>query len=37
LPADEIVQKAMGIAADICIYTNDNLTLEVLEYGSDSE
>lgn len=31
LDADEIVQKAMGIAADICIYTNDKLTLEVLE------
>ena len=30
LPADEIVQRAMKIAADICIYTNHNLTLEVI-------
>jgi ATP-dependent HslUV protease subunit HslV len=30
LPAREIAQKAMGIAADICIYTNDQLTLEEL-------
>ncbi len=30
LPAEEIVRKAMGIAAKICIYTNDNLTIEKL-------
>jgi ATP-dependent HslUV protease subunit HslV len=29
-PAD-IVRKSMAIAADICIYTNQNLVLEVLE------
>ena len=28
LPAAEIVREAMKIAADICIYTNDHLTLE---------
>ena len=28
--AREIVEKALGIAADICIYTNKNLTLEEL-------
>jgi ATP-dependent HslUV protease subunit HslV len=27
----EIVRKAMAIAGDICIYTNQNLVLEVLE------
>ena len=27
----EIVEKALGIAADICIYTNHNLTLEELD------
>jgi ATP-dependent HslUV protease subunit HslV len=30
LSAKEIAQKAMAIAADICIYTNDQLTLEEL-------
>lgn len=30
LPANEIVERALHIAADICIYTNHNLTLEVL-------
>jgi ATP-dependent HslUV protease subunit HslV len=30
LPAAEIVKKAMEIAADICIYTNKQLTLEEL-------
>ena len=33
LSAREIVERALGIAADICIYTNHNLTLE--ELGSD--
>jgi len=28
LPAREIVEQAMSIAADICIYTNTHLTLE---------
>ena len=31
LSAREIVDKALGIAADICIYTNHNLVLEELE------
>lgn len=30
LPAREIADKAMAIAADICIYTNDHITTEVL-------
>jgi ATP-dependent HslUV protease subunit HslV len=29
--AKEIVEKAMKIAADICIYTNHSLTIEVIE------
>jgi ATP-dependent HslUV protease subunit HslV len=29
--AEAIVRKAMKIAAQICVYTNDNLTLESLE------
>ena len=28
LPAEEIARRAMKIAADICIYTNDNLVIE---------
>jgi ATP-dependent HslUV protease, peptidase subunit HslV len=31
LSAHEIVEKAMNIAADICIYTNRNLTIEELK------
>ena len=30
LPAREIVERSLGIAADICIYTNRNLTIEEL-------
>jgi ATP-dependent HslUV protease subunit HslV len=33
LSAKEIVEKALGIASDICIYTNTNLTIE--ELGTD--
>ncbi len=31
LGARDIVEKSLGIAADICIYTNGNLTIETLE------
>lgn len=27
-----IVEKSLGIAADVCIYTNNNLTIEELEF-----
>ena len=30
LPAEEIARKAMAIAADICVYTNGNLTVETI-------
>ena len=33
LDAQTIVEKALGIAADICIYTNRNVTIETLEKG----
>ena len=33
LDARTIVEKALGIAADICIYTNRNLTIEELKSG----
>jgi ATP-dependent protease HslVU (ClpYQ) peptidase subunit len=33
LSARDIVERALGIAADICIYTNHNLVLE--ELGAD--
>ncbi len=31
LSAREIVEKSLGIAADVCIYTNSNLTIDELE------
>lgn len=31
LPAEEIVKRAMKIAAGICVYTNENVTLESLK------
>jgi len=31
LPADKIVEKALHIAAGICIYTNENITIEKLQ------
>lgn len=31
LTAEEIARKAMKIAADICVYTNENLTVESLQ------
>jgi len=31
LPADAAAREAMGIAAELCIYTNAQMTLEVLE------
>ena len=30
LDAEEVVRKAMKIASDICVYTNNNLTVEML-------
>jgi len=34
LSARDIVEKGLNIAADICIYTNNNLTIETLESDS---
>jgi ATP-dependent HslUV protease subunit HslV len=31
LPATDIVKKALGIAADLCIYTNQNIVIESLD------
>lgn len=31
MTAEETVQEALAIAADVCIYTNDRITVEVLE------
>ena len=33
LEAEAIVRKAMGIAAEICVYTNTNLVIESLDMG----
>ncbi|MDX8353230.1 ATP-dependent protease subunit HslV [Cognatiyoonia sp. IB215182] len=34
LGAEEIARQAMAIAADICVYTNGNLTVETLQAAS---
>jgi ATP-dependent HslUV protease subunit HslV len=31
LPPEELVRKSLEVAADLCIYTNRNFTIEVLE------
>jgi len=36
LDARTIVEKGLGIAADICIYTNHNRTIESLDYSGES-
>jgi ATP-dependent HslUV protease subunit HslV len=36
MSARDIAETAMRIAADICIYTNDHLTIEELEASSES-
>jgi ATP-dependent HslUV protease subunit HslV len=33
LDAEAVCRKSLGIAADICIYTNENLVIETLETG----
>ncbi|WP_028379803.1 ATP-dependent protease subunit HslV [Legionella cherrii] len=37
LSAMEIVRKALTIAGDICIYTNNNLTIEELNNGNEKQ
>jgi len=34
LAAREIVERGLGIAADICVYTNHNLVIEELDYDA---
>jgi len=37
LDATEIAKEAMKIAADICIYTNDRITVEELDTTAEEE
>ena len=37
LTARDIVEKSLGIASRICIYTNDHLTIESLETNSEGQ
>lgn len=37
LSASEIVKKSLNLAADICIYTNHNLTIETLTKAKENE
>jgi ATP-dependent HslUV protease subunit HslV len=36
LSAKDVVEKALNIAGDLCIYTNHNLTIEVLDGESSA-
>jgi len=31
MPADEIARRALAIAAEICVYTNDRIVIESIE------
>jgi len=35
LSAEDIARKSMAIAADICVFTNTNVTLEVIDLSKD--
>lgn len=35
LSAEEVARRSMAIAADICVYTNSHLTLEVIDLAKD--
>ena len=37
LPARTIVERAMGIAADLCVFTNNRLTMEEIEDKTESQ
>jgi hypothetical protein len=37
LSAEEIARKAMKIAADLCVYTNHNVTIEVIDSEPDPQ
>jgi len=37
LPAQEVAERAMHIAAELCVYTNDNLTVLTREAGKGTE
>lgn len=34
MEAQDIVSKSLGLAADICVYTNHNHVIETLDYGN---
>ena len=37
LSAEEVARKAMEIAADMCVYTNNNFTIESLAIEEESK
>lgn len=37
LSAEEVARKAMKIAADICVYTNENIVVETMDVAEKSE
>jgi ATP-dependent HslUV protease subunit HslV len=37
LDARTIVERSLQIAADVCIYTNNNLVIETLDVGQETD
>ena len=37
MEVEEVVRRSLKIASEICIYTNDTLTVEVLDHGDQKE
>jgi len=37
LSAEDVARKAMGIAGDMCVFTNHNLVVESLDCGEDAK
>eukprot|EP00002_Diphylleia_rotans_P020874 TRINITY_DN4059_c0_g1_i1.p1 TRINITY_DN4059_c0_g1~~TRINITY_DN4059_c0_g1_i1.p1 ORF type:complete len:201 (-),score=47.81 TRINITY_DN4059_c0_g1_i1:181-783(-) len=36
MDAEQIARKSMNIAADICVFTNKNFTIEIIEHGTQA-
>jgi ATP-dependent HslUV protease, peptidase subunit HslV len=35
LSAEDVARKAMKVAADMCVYTNENFMIEVIDASED--
>jgi ATP-dependent HslUV protease, peptidase subunit HslV len=36
LSAEDVARKAMKVAADMCVYTNENFMIEVIDASADT-